>query len=920
MKVLSIPHLDEVQASESGIRRVIEAYFKHLPKYGVEFVPPKSNSFDVKVSHAGASGDASVTHIHGLYWTEDYMANVWEWKVNGWLAKTCRQTKEIVVPSNWVAETFQRDMRISPHVVGHGIDLEEWEPNLNNRSDFGLWNKNRARDVCDPKPVKILAEAFPEKRFAATIIHDEHPDNIRITGIIPHAEMKQYISDCAVYIATTKETFGIGILEAMAVGAPVLGFAHGGIMDIVEHGVNGYLAQPGNYDDLIEGYNYCLENARQLGENGLEMVKKFRWDEACRKVAKVYELAMVEEKPTCAIVIPCYNYAGRVSRAIEGAINQTYGGLTEIVIVDDGSDDSDKLRDVVNGYAVADSRVRLIQQENKGVAIARNAGIYSTQTKYACCLDADDTLDPSFIEVCVNALENDRSLGIAYTGLYYIKPDASEGVSSWPGEWNYDEQINRHNQVPTCCVFRRSMFNRLGGYRQRYAPMGAGSEDAEFWTRCGAYGFRAEKVYAKPLFIYSWMSGRVSGNPEYKEVDWLDWHPWVKDGRHPFFSLASPRSRSHPARQYDEPVVSVIIPVGPGHWEYLIDALDSLEAQTFRQWEVIVVNDTGKDVPANLRETYPYVIWWHTKKRGAGRARNIGVKKARAPFLLFLDADDYLEASCLELMLEAWKEGEAIIYSDYVGRAFIEDFSKLAPDLQERVYQTNKRTGESFIGYRSADYDVERAQKQPEWEEDASGRLKLKPYLWCNVTALIPKDWHDEIGGFDESMKTWEDVDYHWRMAKAGKCYTRIAEELMVYRFYSGGRRELGLSDWKSVVEYLQAKYKGIEIVGCGCSGGRSNVTSRAVRVPVGDTQYTESVQNLVDEDLVMVKYMHPNRGQHVVVGATTKTKYGYRGGGSQFLVSTKDIKAQPHLFEVIEGNVAPPKQAVTPTAPPVTI
>jgi GT2 family glycosyltransferase len=460
------------------------------------------------------------------------------------------------------------------------------------------------------------------------------------------------------------------------------------------------------------------------------------------------------------------------------------------------------------------------------------------------------------------------------------------------------------------------MFDRLGGYRQRYAPLGAGSEDAEFWTRAGAYGFKAKKVTSKPLFIYSWMSGRVSGNPDYKEVDWLDWHPWVKDYRHPFFSLATPRARSHPARQYDEPVVSVIIPVGPGHFEYLVDALDSLEAQTFRQWEVIVVNDTAKDVPTYLRKAYPYVIWWHTKKRGAGRARNIGVKKARAPFLLFLDADDYLTPDCLELMLAAWKDEEAIIYTDYVGRAFIEDFSKLAPDLRGKVYQTNERTNESFIGYRSADYDVARAQRQPEFKLDAEGRMIVKPYDWCIMTTLIPKEWHDEIGGFDESMVTWEDIDYHWRMAKAGKCYIRIPEELVVYRFYSGIRRQAGYENWQSVVEYLKSKYEEIETVVCGCRGGNSRVTRQTVRAPFGVSAQIEMEHN--DEDYVMVKYLHPNRGNHHVIGAETKTKYGYRSGGSQFLVNMKDIKAQPHLFEIIGSEAKVPEpEAGRVTAPP---
>ena len=918
MKVLSRPHLDEMQSEESGIRRVIEAYFKYLPKYGIEMVPPNTTSCDLIVSHAGASGESGVIHIHGLYWTADYMANIWEWKVNRWVAKACRQAKEITVPSEWVAETFRRDMRYSPHVIGHGIDLDGWTPNFD-RGDYGLWNKNRARDVCDPLPVKELADALPQSKFVSTFIRRDSPMNVEVTGTMPHAKMKEYIQNCAVYIATTKETFGIGILEAMATGAPVLGFAHGGILDIVRHGVNGYLAQPGNFEDLIDGYNYCLKHARMLGENGLELVKKFTWDEACRKVANVYELSLKEESPTCAIIIPCYNYSGRVGRAIEGAINQTYGGITDIVIVDDGSNDGDQLRDVVNRYSMADNRVRLIRQENKGVAIARNAGIYSTSTKYVCCLDADDTVEPEFIDVCVQALEQDRSLGIAYTGMWFIKPDASEGVSPWPGEWDYDQQLKKHNQVPTCCVFTRKMFDRLGGYRQRYAPMGAGSEDAEFWTRSGAYGFKAQKVTSKPLFIYSWLSGRVSGNPEYREVDWLDWHPWVEDKAHPFFSVASPKTRSHPARAYDEPVISVVIPVGPGHEEYLIDALDSLEAQTFRNWEAIVVWDHDGEIPQSLLNCYPYVRWLHNEAvHGAGAARNTGVAEARSPFILFLDADDYLTTDCLELMLDAWKEGEAIVYTDYVGRAFIDDFTKLAPDLQKRVYQTNKKTGESFIGYRSADYDVDRAQSQPTWEVDNSGRMKIRPYLWCNVTALIPKEWHDEIGGFDESMKTWEDVDYHWRMARAGKCYIRIAQELMVYRFYSGGRREEGLSDWKSVVEYLQDKYEGTEVVACGCRGRKAQV----VKKPPPVARITEERPGALydDEEYVMIEYLHPNRGNHPVVGHVTKTKYGNRGGGSKFLVNIKDVEAQPHLFKQLESGVTAPKQPIAPTESPIAL
>ena len=74
------------------------------------------------------------------------------------------------------------------------------------------------------------------------------------------------------------------------------------------------------------------------------------------------------------------------------------------------------------------------------------------------------------------------------------------------------------------------------------------------------------------------------------------------------------------------------------------------------------------------------------------------------------------------------------------------------------------------------------------------------------------------------------------------------------------------------------------------------------------------------DDDFVMVLYVHPNRGNHHVIGAKTKTKYGYRGGGSKFLVHREDIEAQPHLFEPIGTEAVVPKKTVTPTTPPVAI
>lgn len=916
-----VPHLNQLTTEESGIVRVIEAYFKHLPDFGVNLVdlPDKDGwgdigtmEVDVLAVHAGAIMEGNVAHIHGLYWTADYNAALWEYEVNRRVIALCRGAREITVPSRWVAETFERDMRVSPTVVPHGIDVAEWEPGES--LGYVLWNKNRAEDVCHPQPMASLAQLRPDVPFISTFSVTEPIPNVQVVGLKPHDTMADMVRHASVYLSTTKETFGIGTLEAMAAAVPVLGFAHGGNLDLVQHGVNGYLAKPGDMEDLARGLDYCLKYGETLGANGREIARSFTWASACEKVAKVYERAMYGPEPTAAIIIPSYNYADTVGRAIESAIKQDYKGLTEIIVVDDGSDDGDKLERVVQDFHSRDSRVRLLHKENGGVATARNAGIKSAQATYITCLDADDALEPEFLTDCIRELEADATLGIAYTKMRSIKPDGETGVSKWPDEFDYNAQLRRRNQIPTACVFRRAMWARLGGYKQRYAPDGAGAEDAEFWLRAGAYGFGAKLASRQPRFIYSWQSGRVSGNPDYKEVDWTVWHPWVKDEQHPFASLASPKRRSHPVRQYDEPVVSIIIPVGPGHADKVFQALDSLEAQTMREWEVVLVWDLGfgSDRPEinDLRRAYPYIrevdlFGGMTGPAGPGVARNRGATHARAPFVLFLDADDWLYPEALEKMLAGWGSEGSIIYTDYVGIATVSNPDELAPELAQHLYDWNEDTGRAVIGYRSADYDCARAVQEP-LQSYQNGR----PYMWCNVTALIPTSWHRDIGGFDETMSSWEDVDYHWRMAKAGHCYAHLPEELLVYRFDTGQRRATGLQDYPALLEYLRAKHGGIESVGCGCRGNGKVQQMTPPDLP-------GALPSETDSEFLLVEYTHPSRGSHMVVGPATRTRYGYRSGGEKFLVHRDDIRVQPDFFRPVEPKPVATAPEPAPEPPP---
>jgi len=605
--------------------------------------------------------------------------------------------------------------------------------------------------------------------------------------------------------------------------------------------------------------------------------------------------------PLIDVVIPVYNYASAVPRAIQSVKNQTLTNF-RCYIVDDGSTDDSAV--VIQREIEDDPRFTYIHQENSGVAVARNKGVLRSGAngKYIVCLDADDALAPEYLEVCARALEEDNSISIAYTGLYYYKPDGEEGLSTWPPEWDYNAQIRGLNQIPTCNMARREVWERLGGQRQRYAPEGAGEEDAELWLRAGAYGFRAKKVTTAGLFLYSWQSGRVSGNKNHRMTDYMGWHPWAKNGEHPFASLANPANGrpSHPVRQYDQPAISVVIPVGPNHHEIVIDALDSLEAQTFTRWEAILAWDNPHSWD-DIQTAYPFVrvVQTHPKgKMGSGYARNRGAEIARAPFLTFLDADDWLLPNALEVFLEAYAQTGEIIYSDAVEKAF--NTPEFASRLGDRLLEFDEKTGLTTFVYKAPDFDCNRAVSQPD----------VDMYLWCLITCLIPTAWHRHIGGFDENMKSWEDWDYFVRMARQGICFQHISQPLVVYRLYSGGRRDEGLHDYPELIKYLQDKYRGIPAMSCNCGSKKARVLTSSARQPIASARLSnstgENTMNISDEEMLLIVYMHPNQGQHKVIGQATARNYGYRGRGERFLVHRGEQRLQPQVFQVVQETPTP--------------
>lgn len=206
---------------------------------------------------------------------------------------------------------------------------------------------------------------------------------------------------------------------------------------------------------------------------------------------------MIEPK-LVSVVIPCYNYGRFLGEAIESVLAQTYSRV-EVVVVDDGS--TDDTAAVAQRYA--DRGVRYVAQKNSGPAAARNVGGRQAKGELIMFLDADDKLEPTYVEECMAALESDHEAGFAYTQVRLFGRE--QLVSHFP---TYSvRRLAVGNYIHASMLMRRAVVERF----QYDETMRQGWEDWDFILTLAEHGVTGVLV-DRPLLLYRKHEGGGSIN------------------------------------------------------------------------------------------------------------------------------------------------------------------------------------------------------------------------------------------------------------------------------------------------------------------------------------------------------------------------------------------------------------------------
>ena len=121
------------------------------------------------------------------------------------------------------------------------------------------------------------------------------------------------------------------------------------------------------------------------------------------------------DNPLVTIIIPTYNYALYLGKALQSCISQSYSNL-EIIVIDDGS--TDNTREVVQGFH--DDRIRYHYQENLGVSASRNRGLELAQGEFIAFLDADEYLTDDSIETRLAIMLDRYDIHFVLTAAYSV--------------------------------------------------------------------------------------------------------------------------------------------------------------------------------------------------------------------------------------------------------------------------------------------------------------------------------------------------------------------------------------------------------------------------------------------------------------------------------------------------------------------
>ena len=211
------------------------------------------------------------------------------------------------------------------------------------------------------------------------------------------------------------------------------------------------------------------------------------------------------QTPLISVIVPIYNVAPWLPRCLDSIVGQTYKNL-EILLIDDGS--TDNSLEICQQYAEKDSRIKVIHQENKGLAGARNTGLENSHGEFVTFVDSDDWLAIDAIDFYEKTAKKTNS-SLVWADRMYVHEDGSQTrARASLALSSVREETILQTEDFICALFPRGDFSVCNKFfhnsliaKHRFNTMLTQSEDLDFWSTLLPDISQVAYIH-RPLYFY----------------------------------------------------------------------------------------------------------------------------------------------------------------------------------------------------------------------------------------------------------------------------------------------------------------------------------------------------------------------------------------------------------------------------------
>ena len=394
-----------------------------------------------------------------------------------------------------------------------------------------------------------------------------------------------------------------------------------------------------------------------------------------------------------SIIVPIYNVEDYLRECLDSIQKQTYPNF-ECIMVNDGSTDNSK--QIAEEYLV-DSRFKLINQSNQGLSSARNTAIkhLSANSSFVSFVDSDDYIHSTFLEKMTAQIEEGVDI---IEGLFEHYHDGN--IYYFPQSEPHKVALETTVEKLKCLALEKIRNSSCGKLIRRemlhgsFFPEGWIFEDLavvpEFVTSSNKWVKIQETVYTYRIRENSIITSSFSEKDLdifkiFEKFDCffkdesLDIKIWVEKLKLLHINYRSQKVPNQYIERYQKEkerilsnieeyekgeLISIIVPIYNVE-NYLRQCLDSIVAQTYQNFECLLINDGSPDNSADICREYvskdSRFRYFEKENGGVSSARNLGIEHSKGEYITFIDSDDWVDSDYLEVLYNSLVDERADI-------------------------------------------------------------------------------------------------------------------------------------------------------------------------------------------------------------------------------------------------------------------